>query len=80
MSCRVVASVMEDEAGGDEKLLAVPLAKLTQRYAHVTTTRTYLRSRSSRSSISSRTIRISSPTSGSRSSGGVTPTKRAGSW
>jgi inorganic pyrophosphatase len=27
--------IMEDEAGGDEKLLAVPSAKLTQRYAHV---------------------------------------------
>ena len=26
---------MEDEHGGDEKLLAVPSAKLTQRYAHV---------------------------------------------
>jgi len=26
---------MEDEAGGDEKLLAVPSAKLTQRYAHI---------------------------------------------
>ena len=36
MSCRVVGVlVMEDEAGGDEKLLAVPSAKLTQRYAHV---------------------------------------------
>jgi inorganic pyrophosphatase len=36
MSCRVVGvMIMEDEAGGDEKLLAVPSAKLTQRYAHV---------------------------------------------
>ena len=36
MSCRVVGVlVMEDEAGGDEKLLAVPSAKLTQRYAHI---------------------------------------------
>lgn len=26
---------MEDEAGGDEKLLAVPSAKLTKRYANV---------------------------------------------
>ena len=26
---------MEDEAGGDEKLIAVPAAKLTQRYAGV---------------------------------------------
>ena len=36
MSCRVVGVlIMEDEAGGDEKLLAVPSAKLTQRYAKV---------------------------------------------
>jgi inorganic pyrophosphatase len=33
MSCRIVGVlIMEDEAGGDEKLLAVPAAKLTQRY------------------------------------------------
>src|ERR1700742_798451 len=36
MSCRIVGVlVMEDEAGGDEKLIAVPSPKLTQRYAHV---------------------------------------------
>ncbi len=36
MSCRIVGVLlMEDEAGGDEKLLAVPSAKLTQRYATV---------------------------------------------
>jgi inorganic pyrophosphatase len=36
MNCRVIGVlVMEDEAGGDEKLLAVPSAKLTQRYAHI---------------------------------------------
>ena len=27
---------MQDEAGGDEKVLAVPMPKLTKRYAHVT--------------------------------------------
>ena len=33
MSCRIVGVlIMEDEAGGDEKLIAVPGAKLTQRY------------------------------------------------
>ena len=38
MSCRIVGVLlMEDEAGGDEKLLAVPSAKLTQRYARVNT-------------------------------------------
>ena len=36
MSCRIVGVLMmEDEAGGDEKLIAVPSAKLTQRYAKV---------------------------------------------
>ncbi len=36
MKCRIVGVlVMEDEAGGDEKLLAVPATKLTQRYAKV---------------------------------------------
>ena len=36
MSCRIVGVlVMEDEAGGDEKLIAVPSSRLTQRYDHV---------------------------------------------
>jgi inorganic pyrophosphatase len=36
MSCRIVGVLMmEDEAGGDEKLIAVPGRKLTQRYDHV---------------------------------------------
>ena len=36
MSCRIVGVLlMEDEAGGDEKLLAVPSAKLTRRYENV---------------------------------------------
>jgi inorganic pyrophosphatase len=36
MRCKIVGVlIMEDEAGGDEKLLAVPAAKLTQRYARV---------------------------------------------
>ncbi len=36
MSCKIVGVLlMEDEAGGDEKLLAVPSSKLTQRYARV---------------------------------------------
>ncbi len=33
MSCRIVGVlIMEDEAGGDEKLIAVPAHKLTRRY------------------------------------------------
>jgi len=36
MNCRIVGVLlMEDEAGGDEKLIAVPSPQLTQRYAHV---------------------------------------------
>ena len=36
MSCRVVGVLlMEDEAGGDEKIIAVPSDKLTQRYKGV---------------------------------------------
>jgi inorganic pyrophosphatase len=36
MSCKIVGVlIMEDEAGEDEKLLAVPSAKLTKRYANV---------------------------------------------
>jgi len=36
MSCRIVGVLkMEDEAGQDEKLLAVPSSKLTKRYEHV---------------------------------------------
>ena len=36
MSCRIVGVLlMEDEAGGDEKLIAVPSTKLTRRYEAV---------------------------------------------
>jgi inorganic pyrophosphatase len=36
MSCRVIGVLlMQDESGGDEKILAVPSAKLTKRYEHV---------------------------------------------
>ena len=36
MKCRIVGVLMmEDEAGGDEKLIAVPATKLTQRYAKI---------------------------------------------
>ena len=36
MACRVVgALLMEDESGGDEKIIAVPSAKLTRRYESV---------------------------------------------
>jgi inorganic pyrophosphatase len=36
MRCRIIGVlIMEDEAGGDEKLLAVPAPKLTQRYAKI---------------------------------------------
>ena len=36
INCRIVGVLlMEDEAGGDEKILAVPSSKLTQRYGQV---------------------------------------------
>jgi inorganic pyrophosphatase len=36
MSCKIVGVlIMEDEHGSDEKLLAVPSPRLTQRYAHI---------------------------------------------
>ena len=36
MNCRIVGVLlMDDEAGGDEKLVAVPSPTLTQRYADV---------------------------------------------
>jgi inorganic pyrophosphatase len=36
MNCHIVGVLlMDDEAGGDEKLIAVPSPQLTQRYAHV---------------------------------------------
>ncbi len=36
MSCRVVGVLlMQDESGGDEKIIAVPSDRLTKRYAHV---------------------------------------------
>ena len=36
MSCRIVGVLlMEDEAGGDEKLIAVPSSRLTRRYESV---------------------------------------------
>src|SRR5580658_6561195 len=38
MSCRIVGVLlMEDESGGDEKLVAVPSSRLTQRYDAVHT-------------------------------------------
>jgi len=36
MSCRVVGVLlMQDESGGDEKIIAVPSTKLTKRYEHI---------------------------------------------
>ena len=74
MSVRPVGVLlMEDEAGGDEKIIAVPSSKLTQRYDKVRTTATSPTSRCSRSSTSSSTTRISSPANGSRCCAGAAP-------
>ena len=55
---------MEDDAGGDEKILAVPTPKLTKRYEHVANYTDLPRSRWSRCSTSSSTTRTWSPASG----------------
>ena len=66
--------VMEDNAGEDEKIIAVPSPQ-----AHASATRTCSNtptcptSRSSRCSTSSSTTRISSPANGSRSTAGTIP-------
>jgi inorganic pyrophosphatase len=70
--------IMEDDAGEDEKIIAVPSPKLTRRYEKVHEYTTCPTSRCSRSSISSPTTRISSPTSGSRSFAGAMPRTHVG--
>ena len=58
---------MEDDAGLDEKIIAVPVPKLTKRYAHVNELHRSAGDHArSRSSTSSRTTRISNPGNGSR--------------
>ena len=66
MSCKIVGVlIMEDEGGGDEKLIAVPSEKLTKRYAGVAELLRFARDhRCIRSSTSSPTTRIWSPASG----------------
>jgi inorganic pyrophosphatase len=65
MNCRVVgALVMEDDGGGDEKLVAVPTEKLTSRYDNVQNYTDLPTILTSRSSTFLRTIRILSPTNG----------------
>ena len=56
--------VMEDDGGKDEKIIAVPVPKLTSDTRMCTTTPICPRSRSTRSSTSSSTTRIWSPASG----------------
>jgi hypothetical protein len=64
--------IMEDNAGQDEKIIAVPSTHLTKRYAKVsTTTPTCPTSPCSRLSTSSSTTRISSRANGSRSAAGA---------
>ena len=64
--------VMEDNAGEDEKIIAVPSRHLTMRYDRIENYTTCRTSRSSRSSTSSSITRIWNPASGSRSSAGAT--------
>ena len=55
---------MMDEADGDEKIIAVPIPKLTQRYAHVHNYTVYRKLPGARSSISLHTTRTSKRESG----------------
>ena len=62
---------MEDDGGGDEKIIAVPSSRITQRYVNVKThtdlpeiTRHQIERCAGRSSTSSSTTRISSPANG----------------
>ena len=66
---------MEDEAGLDEKILAVPIDKITQVTATRTATATFRKSTCAASPTSSSTTRTSSPTSGSRCWAGPTRTR-----
>ena len=66
--------MMEDNAGEDEKIIAVPSPQLTRRYENVFNYTDLPRDHAvSRSSTSSSTTRIWSPASGSRSAAGTTP-------
>ena len=77
INCRPVGVlVMEDDGGGDEKIIAVPSSKLTKRYDSVKTYTDLPRSPSSKSNTSLRTIRTSSPANGLKSTIGVTPRRQ----
>ena len=71
VTCRPLGMLqMEDEAGGDAKLLAVPIDKILPIYTHWQKPEDMNELRlQARSSTSSSTTRISSPASGSRSCG-----------
>ena len=70
---------MQDEAGGDEKIIAVPVPKLTKRYAQVHELHRPAGDHAAADrSTSSSTTRISSPASGSRCSAGAMPRRRSG--
>ena len=69
--CRPLgALVMEDEGGGDEKIIAVPVDALHPIYSGIAPTRSCRPSSATRSRISSSTTRISSPANGSPSRAG----------
>ena len=78
MSVRPVGVLlMEDEAGQDEKIVAVPSRKLTARYERIANYTDLPTSRFGRSSTSSSTTRTSSPANGSRWSARATPRTRS---
>ena len=82
--CRPIGMLdMEDEAGGDAKLLAVPVDKLTTMYRHIVSLRDLepIILDQIAHFFASRTTRISNPASSSRSRAGSASRKpRTRSW
>ena len=77
VTCRPIGMLkMEDEAGGDDKVLAVPTSKILPMYDHWQKPADVNPMRLKRSSTSSSTTRTSSRTSGSRSWAGKGPKRR----
>jgi Inorganic pyrophosphatase len=80
--CRPIGMLkMDDEAGGDAKILAVPIDKLTGLYRAIHSPDDLPEISTRQIAISSSTTRISSPANGCASRAGRAPTKpRRRSW
>jgi inorganic pyrophosphatase len=79
MSVRPVGVLfMEDEAGLDEKIIAVPSSRLTKRYASIKSYSDRPKYRSNKSNISLSTTRTLKTKNGSRSPTGAVSKNRTG--